>query len=164
MTLDEKLRTYATRRQLRIGSKLGSGRQGSVFEFESLESGSRAAVKFFSEREPFVREWEVYERLASLAVTSIEGFNVPELVGFDEELLALEMTIVKRPFVLDFAGAYLDDPPEFPPNVIEEWREQKQEEFGKSWSQVEDVLMILRGHGIYLMDIHPGNIAFLEGE
>jgi hypothetical protein len=45
------------------------------------------------------------------------GFNVPQLIGFDDELHVIEMTVVKRPFVLDFAAAYLDVRPEFPEDV-----------------------------------------------
>ena len=71
----------------------------------------------------------------------------------------IEMGIVKPPFLLDFAGAYLDRPPDFPPEVIEEWREQKVEQFGDRWPEVEAVLEFLRTRlGIHLTDIHPGNI------
>ena len=54
------------------------------------------------------------------------------------ELLIVEMTVVARPLVLDFAGAYLDQVPEFPAGVLEDWEAAKQEQFGpvgSSWSR-----------------------------
>ena len=71
------------------------------------------------------------------------------------------MTIVKPPFLLDFAGAYLDRAPDFPPEVIDEWREQKAEQFGDRWPDVIAVLEFLKSrYGIHLLDIHPANITF----
>ena len=63
-----------------------------------------------------------------MAVTTVRGFNVPELIAFDDELLVLEMTIVRRPFVLDFASAYLDSDkrPEFPDDTWATWEEEKE--------------------------------------
>jgi len=40
-------------------------------------------------------------------------------VRFADDLLAIEMTIVTPPFILDFAGAYLDPAPDFP---LKFWR------------------------------------------
>lgn len=36
--------------------------------------------------------------------------TVPELLGYDDGFLIVQMTIVTRPFVLDCAGAFLDQP------------------------------------------------------
>ncbi len=54
-----------------------------------------------------------YLRLRELQVESIRGHAVPQLLHFDDEFLAIEMTIVSPPFCLDFGGAYLDRPPDF---------------------------------------------------
>jgi hypothetical protein len=51
-------------------------------------------------------------------VTKIQGFNVPQLLGHDDEIWIIDMSIVTRPFVLDFAGAYLDVPPQFPTEAV----------------------------------------------
>jgi hypothetical protein len=73
------------------------------------------------------------------------------------------MTIVERPFLLDFASAHLDEPPEFTRDVLEQWELAKQEEFGSHWPRVVTLLEILKQeYGIYLLDVHPGNIAFEE--
>jgi hypothetical protein len=50
------------------------------------------------------------------------------------------MTIVRPPFLLDFASAYLDKAPDCPPEVIEEWRAEKAEQFGANWARVEALL------------------------
>ena len=50
-------------------------------------------------------------RLKLARVEDILGFNVPQLLGHDDESSLIQMTVVERPFVLDFAGAYLDVPP-----------------------------------------------------
>ena len=42
----------------------------------------------------------------------------------------IEMTVVTPPFLLDFAGAYLDWPPEFSSEATEYWLHEKQEQFG----------------------------------
>jgi hypothetical protein len=66
---------------------------------------------------------------SAFGLTSILGFNIPELVGFEDDLRVIEMTIVKRPLVLDFAGAYLDARPAFPNEVWADWEAEKQEQF-----------------------------------
>jgi hypothetical protein len=67
-----------------------------------------------------------------------------------------------RPFILDFGGARLDEQPYFPAEIWEEWREQKMEMFEKHWPLVEEVIFEFQLLGIYLMDVHPRNIAFVE--
>ncbi|MCI0363169.1 MAG: hypothetical protein L0Y44_13660 [Phycisphaerales bacterium] len=86
--------------------------------------------------------------------------NVPQIVDADDSLLVLEMTIVQPPFLLDFGGADLDYRVDFPPEIIEEWHEEKREEFGANWPAVQRVLAKMESMGIYIRDIHPGNIKF----
>jgi hypothetical protein len=81
----------------------------------------------------------------------------------DHELLAVEMSIVSRPYVLDFGGAVLgDDPPEFPDEVWAHWEQDKREQFGPRWPTVQRVIAGFRGTGIHLLDVSPGNIAFRD--
>lgn len=91
---------------------------------------------------------------------------MPQLLDWDDELLVIEMTVVGRPFLLDFADSYLDEAPEFPAEVLEQWHDEKVAEFGEElWKRVQLVMYALRGsHGIYLLDVNRGNIAFGEGE
>jgi len=81
----------------------------------------------------------------------------------DEALLVIEMTIVEPPFILDFASAYVDYPPEFSDDVMEDWRQQKHFQFGDNWGHVQILLDVLENtYGIYFLDPSPGNIKFDE--
>jgi len=72
------------------------------------------------------------------------------------------MTIVRSPFLLDFADALLDEAPDFSEDVLRQWEEEKAEIFGEKWSDVTRILAALQAFGIYLLDINPGNISFPE--
>jgi hypothetical protein len=125
--------TYASQWELDLAEKLGSGKDGIVLVAKNKSKPGDVAIKVLRFHEAYVREKRVYERLKSLGVTSILSFNIPQLVGFEDDLRAIEMTIVKRPFVLDFAGAFLDARPEFPNEVWAEWEAEKREQFEERW-------------------------------
>jgi hypothetical protein len=93
-------------------------------------------------------------------VTYIRDAAVPELIGYDDELWVIEMTIVTRPFVLDFAGAYLDYPPDYSDEVMEEWHADKREQFGSRWPDVQAILRELESYGVFMADVNPGNVSF----
>src|SRR5258708_6647436 len=109
-----KAEAYAARHQLRLIERLGFGIHGIVYLVEGNAELGTAALKTLYEEKPYSRERSVYERLAELGVTEIRGFEVPCLLASDDALWVLKMTVVAPPHVLDFAGAYLDFPPEFP--------------------------------------------------
>jgi hypothetical protein len=98
---------YAERNQLKIARRLGFGIHGSVFS-ATYPNGAIVAIKHHTEEDPFYREFEVYCRLDELKVKEVGRFVVPRLINVDEALRILEITIVSRPFILDFGGAYLD--------------------------------------------------------
>jgi hypothetical protein len=152
--------TYAARHQLHFAERLGFGIHGIIHVAENKSSGGKTAVKVHRESEPYNREREVYERLRGIGVTTILGFNVPQLLRTDDELLIIEMTIVTRPFVLDFAGAYLDAPPEFSDEIWMDWEAGKREQFDARWPKVQEVLATLEHWDIYMVDVSPSNIAF----
>ncbi|MCI0536982.1 MAG: hypothetical protein L0Z50_17340 [Verrucomicrobiales bacterium] len=104
----------------------------------------------------------MYQRLRELNAITVLRFNVPQLIGFDDELRVLEMTIVKRPFVLDFAAAYLDARPEFSQDVWTQWETEKEEQFEARWPEVRRVLDAVEELGVYLLDVSPANIAFVD--
>jgi hypothetical protein len=85
---------------------------------------------------------------------------VPELIEADDLTLVIQMTTVKRPFVLDFAGAYLDGPPKFTPEIWEYWEKEKREQFENRWEIVQKVIDEFQCLGIYLTDVTPSNINF----
>ena len=100
----DKAETYASRRDRHVTGRLGFGIHGTVFALEGNVHPGAAALKVHEAQEPYVREREVYIRLAEHRIDQICGFDVPAMIDYDDDLWALEMTIVKPPFVLDFAG------------------------------------------------------------
>src|SRR4051812_48096658 len=88
---------------------LGSGAEGFVFP-----TPSATAIKVFTYREKFDRELAAYQRLREHDVFDVLGFAVPRLTRGDSDLLVIEMTLVKPPFLLDFAQSTLDEPHDFP--------------------------------------------------
>jgi hypothetical protein len=164
--MDENLitgaRLYASQRGLALGEALGSGKDGIVLIGKHKDKPGDVAIKVLRWDEAYLREKRVYLRLRDLGVTRILDFNVPQLIGFRDDLRAIEMTIVKRPFVLDFAGTYLDARPEFPEEVWTDWEAEKREQFEARWSRVQRVLDAFEAFGIFLLDVSPANIAFLD--
>ena len=104
--MDESVRNkaeiYAEQQQIEIGRKLGFGWDGTVFA-----TSRQSAIKMFKHERLYQRERDVYLRLHERRVVRVFGFDVPQLIDFDDDLWIVEMTIVSPPFVLDFAGAYL---------------------------------------------------------
>ena len=46
--------------------------------------------------------------------------------------------------------------------ILEEWRRDKEEQFEENWPKAESILAELRRYGIYVADVNPGNIGFVE--
>ena len=154
--LRHRATAYANAHGIQLEDMLGSGKDGIVFS-----TNVRSAVKVFSQQETFRREWTCYQRFQENGIREVLGHHVPQSIGADEDLLIVEMSIVQPPFLLDFASAYLDVPPDFSEEVIEQWQHSKREEFGENWSGVMVILEVLKqDFGVYLLDVHPGNIAF----
>ncbi len=154
---------YASRYGLIVREVLGSGIHGEVQIIQGGTAPGGTALKVFYAREFYQRELEAYERLRGFKVLEIRGFAVPQLIRSANDLPALEMTVVERPYVLDFAGAYLDDnAPQFSDEVWEAWEADKREKFGERWPEVKAVLAELEEYGVHLLDVNPGNVAFLD--
>jgi len=153
-------KTYAARYSVTITKRLGSGIHGIVLRAQSKLQAGKTALKLHREISAYNLEKAVYLRLRERSVPELLGFKIPTLIRFDDELLAIEMTIVKPPFLLDFAGATLDAPMEFTEEIWADWRVAKQDQFGQDWPVVTLVLNALAAHGIYLHDISPNNIRF----
>ena len=160
--LTQRAQTYASRNTLRLAERLGHGIHGIVYAAESNAEAGSVAVKAHRTTEGYERERNAYLRLKDAGVKEILGFKVPELLQSDDELLVLEMTIVTRPFLLDFAGAYLDYVPEFSDEIWSEWEAEKREQFESRWPKVLEVLGKLEEFDIHMVDVSPSNIAFLD--
>jgi hypothetical protein len=154
------MENFALRRGLRRIGWIGSGIHGSVFMVEDNARTGFFADKIHEAQAPYDRERSVYERLMEAGVVEIRDFHIPRLLAADDELLALEMTILRPPYILDFAGAWLDFPPRFSEEVMEEWRRKNQEQFGADWPMVQLLLGDLEDMGIHMLDPTPSNICF----
>jgi hypothetical protein len=155
-----RARLHAARRPLELREQLGRGVHGMVMVGQSQVKRDRSAIKVHEHNNAYRRERNVYLRLQEHRVKKLRGCRVPQLLGFDDELWIINMTVVKRPFALDFAGAFLDQPPEFGEDVLADWHAEKQEQFGPHWPEVQAILGVLEGYGIFMVDVNPGNISF----
>lgn len=143
--------------RLRREAKLGHGTDGAVWA-----TTRKTAIKALGWQPTYQREVAAYERLAERQLTKLHGLNIPELFGYDDELLTIEMTIVRPPFLLDFGKAYVDrqppywDDPQLVANAHEEWESL----FDERWPDVAALLGAMELLGIYYVDPRPGNIVF----
>ncbi|MEO6435139.1 MAG: hypothetical protein ABIP55_05190 [Tepidisphaeraceae bacterium] len=154
------LAAFAGLHGLQLAERLGFGIHGIIHVAGDKSRSGRTAVKVHREREPFLPERAAYERLCGVGLSRILGFNVQQLIRTDDALSVIEMSIVMRPFVLDFAGAYLDQPPEFSDEIWAEWETEKREQFEWRWPTVQKVLAALGEFDIHMVYVSPSNIAF----
>ncbi len=157
-----RARLYAARHQLETAETLGSGKDGIILVAKNKAKPGESAVKVLKENEAYLREKRVYERLRGAGIRRVMGFNVPQFLGCADDLRVIEITIVQRPFVLDFAGAHLDVRPEFAAEIWSDWEEEKREQFEWRWPTVEKILAAFEARGIYLLDVSTSNVAFLD--
>lgn len=158
----QNARAYAAQHKLELAERLGFGIHGIVFVAENKSQGGKTAVKGFRDSTPYLRERAAYERLREVGVSEVLGCNVPQFIRADDQLCVIEMSIVARPFVLDFAGASLDAPPFFSDQAWEEWEAEKREQFEDRWPRIQAVLAALEEWGIHMVDVSPTNIALVD--
>ena len=154
----EMAEAYALLRGFQLTGQLGAGMNGRVWAVTGKDNTVEWALKI-QDAQGFRLERACYERLGELGVTEVAGFNIPVLIHAEERWQAIEMSIVDRPFILDFAQAYLDAPPEFPEEVWQECLETWENRYEDDWPVVKQALRELRLLGIYYLDVHRGNIA-----
>lgn len=157
--LIERAFKYTDQNNLLVVEELGFGVHGIVFVAEGIAKDGQSAVKVHVQQSAYRRERDVYLRLLELSIFKIRGCKVPELRYFDDHLMVLEMTIVTRPYVLDFGGAYLENVPVFSDDVMADYLAEKREQFGEDWPEAQAILRILESYGIFVVDVNPNNIA-----
>jgi hypothetical protein len=154
--VEHRAQRYAVKHGLSLVDRLGFGVHGVVWATDR-----ESAIKVHALDQPhYERERDIYLRLFQLEVTLVHGCHVPQLVDCDNKLKVIEIGIVQPPFVLDFAGAYLDEEPDFSPEVWAEWEGEKREQFGDDWPRAQTVVAALKGYGIFMSDVTPNNIRF----
>lgn len=118
------------------------------------------AIKVYNLKEGYERERDVYLRLKERNIQSIRGLTIPRIMRWDDNLYVFEMSVVHVPCMIDFGGAYIDNPPGH--MVRDElWREGKAEEFGDNWEEAQRVIREFEHRaGIWLSDVNTGNIKF----
>ncbi len=158
--LEDKVEAFCAFRKITKREFLGCGIHGSVWVVSDKQIPAPWVVKVLHRSEFYERERDCYRRLQSRGVFNLLGFNVPQLLAQDDLWHAVEMSIVKPPFVLDFAGAWLDKAPEFSVDVWEMWEVEKQEQFEEDWPEARRVLAALANLGIHMVDVHRGNVRF----
>lgn len=153
--LETNARIYCDQHHSSVSRTLGFGTQGIVFK--TLHN---TALKVHALKNAYLRERQIYERLKEREIESVKGLKIPRILKWDDNLLAFEMSIVHVPCILDFGGAYLDEPPEH--MVRDEfWLSEKSSEFGPNWKEAQAVIRELEYRAdIWLADVNNGNIKF----
>lgn len=149
--------SYAWLHGLEILGSLGDGTQGMVWRVRDKGKLHQRALKIHASIMAYRAEVAVYERLRS--IFSLEGFNIPVMLRHDERWLAIELGLVQPPYILDFAQACLDWPPDFSEEVWEDTLQKWRTTYGDDWPRVQRLLSALEGLGIYYLDVHRRNIA-----
>jgi hypothetical protein len=154
--VEDRAEDYARDHELTLQRMLGRGNDGLVWT-----SSTGTAVKAFYRTEVFERERNVYVRLFETHTLQAGKFKIPELIYYDNRRLIIEMGIVSPPCVLDFGKAYVDQPPDYSPEVLAETEAAERELFEEDeWKDVRRVRAALRMVGIYYFDARPSNIMF----
>lgn len=151
-----RLESYLRSRGISVHRTLGYGKDGSVWE-----SSRRSAIKIHERPESYHAERNAYMRLRELNIREVAGFAVPLMYEYDDELSAIEMDVVSPPFVVDFASARLDAPPEMIEDEGHTLEDMIRERFGAQADQVLALYneLIARAD-IFLSDFHRHNIRF----
>jgi hypothetical protein len=114
--------------------------------------------KVFDRQRNYLNEIECYEILESYEVSEIKGFTIPKLIGFDDELWIIELSIVAPPYLLDFGKASAWFPPRFTAEQMSEYETERKQLFGGNWELVRAVIATLESYLIYYIDPSPNNI------
>jgi len=151
-----RLQEYCTRNRIAAIDLLGQGKDGSVWQTDR-----DSAIKIHATNESYQPEIVAYIRLLEKKLKFIAGFNVPELLEFDDELFAIEMTIVFPPYLLDFASAIIDRKSDLIEDEGNTIADLVTERFGARAAEILYLQQQLVAQaGIYITDLHPHNIKF----
>lgn len=154
-------KAYESLRGLELTGALGDGVDGNVWSVRSKGKRIPWAMKMQRRTDDYERERDCYARLAEHGINKIAGFNIPVCRRTDDVWKVIEMSIVTPPFIVDFAGAYLDECPNFSEEVWQERFSTWEENYGEQWPPVHTALCALKRIGIHYLDVHHHNISMV---
>lgn len=137
-------------------ARLGGGTDGEVWR-----STRPSAIKVVLNLKNYQDELESYQRLKKADIHRLCGFDIPKLVGWDDSLQVIEMSIVQPPYLLDFGKVYFDAPPThvYDRERMKVGEAEGKANFGPNWPVVSQVLYALQEKvGIWYVDPKPANI------
>lgn len=139
---------------------LGAGKDGSVWQTDRI-----TAVKIHATESSYIIERNAYMRLRELDVASVAGFSIPILCHYDDQLRAIEMSIVTPPYLVDFASAIFDIEPDFIEDDGHTFEDFIRHRFDDRAEAVLDLYYELAARtGIYLPDMHSQNVKFSNAD
>jgi hypothetical protein len=135
---------------------LGSGTDGAVWS-----TNYATAIKACNYDFGYWNERDSYLRLEEFGVTQqLEGFWIPKMLGYDDELWVVEMDLMQNPpYIIDFAKVRINTPPDFSQETIEYHEAKWADEFGQDWPRVQRLLRALESFQIYYTDPSTSNIV-----
>lgn len=153
--LKERSNKYAEQGGRSLIAQLGHGTDGAVFK-----SNCETAIKAFGRPRNYLQELQCYQLFEAKGINRLQEFAIPVLVGFDDLLMVIEMTVVTPPYLIDFAKVSIGVAPD--PIWRSQLDDEGQELFEDRWPRVRSLLAVLEMHGIYYLDPKPGNIRFSD--
>ena len=135
---------------------IGTGPAGIGLEAIVWPTERDSVIKVHRLFTTFDAEVLVYRRLAETNTHRLKGFTLPRMLHYDEDLLIVELSFVRPPYILDFGAARVSPrPPDFDLDRIEaEFARQH----GRDWPDIRRLLEALMQLGIYYSDAHDQNI------
>jgi hypothetical protein len=147
-------------RHLSLADVIGAGKDGSVWQ-----TTRSSALKIHVIDSSYTVERNAYMRFRDLNVSNVAGFAIPKLLEFDDELLAIEMTGVTPPYLVDFASAIFDVEPDFIEDDGHTFEDFIRTRFDARADAVLDLYYELAARtGIYLTDMHSQNVKFSNAD
>ncbi len=151
----DRLSSHCSASGTELAAHLGWGYEGLVYS-----TISKSAIKAFRHKELYENERSVYFRLRDHHVKAAHNFAVPRLIAWNDEFFVIAMTIVSPPFILDFAGAYLDKNRRLTRRKCRNGKSRKLSSSRTAGRSSAQPCRSSKATESILNDIKPGNVTF----